>query len=254
MSVLPIGINATVALDAGQTFLATCDGWWDAPTYAGSGNLLNLGTAGSTGDLVVKGTSADPTFASGKFTFDGVDDYLANAASVSAFNAPARNGTAVPFTVGIVLTFPTTLSSFSPFISKRNANAGISEGFWYIVANGTTKEGYCTVGANDGSGIAATLTGASSAGTKALLMSQIMPSPATNFIAFLNSSQGGSNADGRTNGRDCSTTAKFTIGGYNGADAAFSANHEAFDLHAAFVRQGSTSAQNILDIRAHYGI
>lgn len=220
--------------------LASMVGWWDAPTYSGLGNLLNLGTAGAVGDMIPGATTAAPTFTTDHFTFDGVDDLMMTAGDVNAFDAPAKN--AGTFSFGAVIRLPATAPlNFGIYFGKLG---GAGAGGWFVCANGTTY-------ANSAQVLDASLSGpapvsaASSAGTK-VLFAGVLPNDG-NLLAYLNAASV-SAADIRS----ASASSNAVQTGFGRSSTGTSP--QKFDLYAAFVHQGFLTAPQLQSICTYYGV
>lgn len=237
MSVFPLG-NSAQSGDAGLTLLLTMAGFWDATSYSGSGNLLNQGTAGSSGDMIPGASTAAPTFASGKFTFDGVNDTMMTAGDVSTFGAPAPSAGA--FSFGVIVKFLTTVN-FKSFLTKYPSAAG----GWYMLANGTANQSYVQLLSILGTNTDPTLSPVGAASEKCLLAFST-PSGGPG-VSYKNASGGTSQIEKR-NGAS-TTIAKTAIGCI--ADGTSNQN---FEMYGAFIHQGALTSQNLTDIAAHWGI
>lgn len=91
---------------AGESLLLGMVGFWDASKYSGSGNWLNLGTGGSSGDFSVPFGSTAPVWTNGnKFVFStGGGPYSFQFNANHAYHFPDKN--AGSFSVGIVQQTP----------------------------------------------------------------------------------------------------------------------------------------------------
>jgi hypothetical protein len=108
------------AADMGLDLLSNMTGWWDGSTYSGSGDLLNSGTGGSSLDLTISG----PSFSSGVFTFDGVNDKM-ECSDSSAFDVAAGES----MSIGWIGQRLTTGSNGQRFIDK---DGGIGGKVWLL--------------------------------------------------------------------------------------------------------------------------
>jgi len=159
--------TATIQTPAtmGAALAAACPLWWDGPTYSGSGDLLNSGTAGSGGgrDMVLGAATAAPSFAAGVFTFDGSNDYMAMADNA----AQTIDGG----TLWIVCTPVATVVLNSHIIGNNVTGTGPGVVICVDSGTATTMNGTARV-----SGSSATaLASAVSAGTKRLYFVSRLP-------------------------------------------------------------------------------
>src|SRR4051812_20811015 len=111
--------------DPGLALLTGMVGFWDARNYAGTGTWVNLGTAGTAGDMILGAATAAPTFSGSgnpaKFAFDGVNDVMATAGNVTQFDAPIRTNN---FTIGVIMSWPNTVSKSVGTIFAKDGTAG----------------------------------------------------------------------------------------------------------------------------------
>jgi hypothetical protein len=231
MKTAVLGKSAAAASNPGGSLLATMVGWWDALTYSGSGNLLNKGTAGASGDMVPAGGSASPTFSTNHFVFDGVNDFMSNATDIASFDIPNKGTT---FTAGIVINMPNTPNNGANYFCKGNGPG------WAIFGNGTLFGTKAFV--NDSSYYIAT----GPVGTQNVKALHLMQVTTTQVIAALNNTQGTPITDGRTGSADSS---QVLLLGQNGGGVC-----QKMDLYGAFVHRGALTAQNITDIGTYYGL
>jgi len=102
-----------------EGLLTSAAGWWDASTYT-SGAWLNQGTEGATLNFTLGAATAAPSFASGEFTFDGVNDYMYIADS-SAIDIAAGES----FTLGIIFNPTGATTNGARIISKDPGSGAI---------------------------------------------------------------------------------------------------------------------------------
>lgn len=216
-------------LNPTETLLSSMVAWWDAPSYIGSGPLLNKGTIGSFADLTISG----PTFASGVFTFDGIDDEM----SAVTGNTYLDCNTGESISVGVVVNHDVAPNSYGIYCGKKNGSIG-----WLMYSNASAIQAYCkymgysftAISPNPGStGVPILLTFVRNTSTLQILSgSNISTSSPTSDTASGNQAN----------------TGLFTIG------SAALQNKQKFKLIAAFFHRGILTTQNLTDICTYYGI
>lgn len=221
----------------GIALLSTFPAFWNGNVYSGSGAWLNQGTAGAALNLALGAATAAPTFVGDHWVFDGVDD------TMSTPDNAALNFGGTAFTVGAVLSFPSTPALAQNIVCRKKAAiAG-----YQLTLSSVTQSGF-TFALADASGshfpAASTASGVPNATKKHITGTRVFQgSPITAYINGV----AGTPATDTTTAAGVDNTGVFFVGS-NNVPAAFLQ----MDLYGLYLTPTVITAQNMADIGAYF--
>lgn len=239
-----IAVNPYVFVDPTDAFLKSNVGYWDGLQYSGSGNVLNLGTVGSAGDMIPGLTTKAPTWdgTNKRWQFDGVDDFMATAGDVDNFDLTALGS---DFTVwAVVLSANATQVNTGGVFVKRSTSTSTG---WGLTAQPDLTQQFTV----RDSGVAAVGGAAPMAqNTKTLLCGTCVPG-SPNKIGFrYNDGTLATINDARTANNGDTTR---TVVGTDSNDTNF-ATPQRFHLYAWGIHRGAFTSAQRLAIMARYSV
>jgi hypothetical protein len=220
----------------GAALLPTFEGWWDFS----SGDLENLGTAGSALDLTLGASGAAPTFDTDHYAFDGTDDYM-YCADNDIFAMPA----ATSFAFGLVATPRGAIVNGDVMISHDAGGANSL----FRLAQATGNLFVCTIA--DATTSNSTTGVATAVGTKALHVG------CRNYLGLVNRTAkcigttvtSNTNTLSSTGGSVVNAATQFRIGSKGSG-----ANFAEMDVFAAFFCRRALTDFELVAIAAYYGV
>lgn len=206
-------------------------GWWDAADYT-SGAWANKGTAGSALNFTRGAAAANPSFASGEFTFDGVDDYMYIADTATLDVAAGES-----LTFGVIMNPVVTVPNGKRIISK---DTGTGQTYLIRGSSGTS------IVANFNDGTSSNFVGCAlpTVGVYSL-MAAVRDCAANLTWCYNGTSNNGSAA--LTSEAAINNAAEFRIGG-------IAANFTNMKVKAAFLFKRALTIQQINSIKSYYNV